>query len=162
MSASICIQQVDPRVRVVVLSALPRPDIACPMPTLIGDEDHVILGYYTEVHDWAIVRFVGCQSHALGPPNGESIPEHPLFKHGLGRSDCYEVKPSPWIEAIKGPQGIEMQDPLTGDSLLHCIITFEGSTFECIAQGISVCTIDPEQRMPIDEMIRIWKTPRGH
>ena len=161
MTASLCIHDIDPSVRVVELTDMPKPDAGAPVPTITGDEHCIVVGYYTSSGQWAIVRFDSVSTHAFGSPNDEAIHGHPLFEYGLKPYDCYEVKPSPWLNQLEIANRVHSRhDPkwfMSGEH--HYIIAFHDTLFECIAERYESSVIDPEKHKPLDEMIRVWKQP---
>jgi hypothetical protein len=70
----------------------------------------------------ALLKFGGVSEHYIGPPNDEALHLHPLYKHGLGAYDFFEIHGSP--KAI-GP-------------LHHWIITFHDETVEVVAENAHV------------------------
>jgi len=70
----------------------------------------------------------------FGSPNDEGLPEHPLFKLGLGFYGAFEVHNSPWISSLypDGENGAE--------GLHHIVLTFHDTTFECITNRFAFHT----------------------
>lgn len=106
---------------------------------------------YLEDKGIAIVECVGCCQSRHGYPNDEGRQEHPLWGAGL-KDACgvCEVLESSWVEQVSSQmktsarriwgRRYESAYKPTGQatSLRHFIFTFKESTFECIAQGLSV------------------------
>lgn len=91
---------VDELDEVIALTELPRSDAGAPMPLVLADEVTAVVAYGVPDADlpaieplidgaaedgeiMAVVRFVGCHAHMLGPPNDEAFEGHPLAGRGL-------------------------------------------------------------------------------
>ncbi len=98
----------------------------------------------------AVLECEGYSATKFGYPNDEGLPEHPLYRFGMGsvRSTVLVAEGSPWLQEV-----IEQQRASTkrirgqGDVLLkhsaapsqkHFIVPLKEATFECIAKSLKV------------------------
>ncbi len=159
MTASLCFEHIDPKVRVVELSDLPRPSSAVPEPIVLADESRKILSYEEyDTSQWVIVQFLGCSSLALGRPNDEAIDGHPFYRLGLEPYGSYEIKNSPWIQALERANRVHSQhNPDAYIDTKHYIIVFHDSTFECVAADFIVHAKITDRSKVLDEMLKMWR-----
>jgi hypothetical protein len=74
---------IDERDRVILIDALPQPDVGAPVPVLVADEDRVALAYVARAtqpsddESIAVAEFVRPYAHMFGPPNDEAFEGHP-------------------------------------------------------------------------------------
>lgn len=118
------------------------------MPFVLADEGIVILSFFTPSNaaavgehrstSAAILQFQIPLMHLLGPPNDEAIRGHPLWRRGLDYYSAYRVEHSSLLRRVAVMNYVHPRnDPAAFDNLQHYILTFEDSTFECIAQSYS-------------------------
>jgi hypothetical protein len=84
----------------------------------------------------------------FGPPNDEGLEGHPLYSRGLDYHNCFEVRESSWIRSFERMNRVHMwHDATRFARYRHFIITFQDSTFECIAERyrVSIQTGDPAE-----------------
>jgi hypothetical protein len=76
--------------------------------------------------------------HVLGPPNDEAFRGHPLWRRGLDYYSAYRVEHSSLLRRVVAMNYVHPRnDPAAFDNFHHYIVTFEDSTFECLAQSYS-------------------------
>lgn len=115
------------RDRRVPLKDAPRWDHEAPWPAVVADAGLAHLGYYARSQEdvTVVVTFWGCADLRFGPPE-----EKP------GRA--WEVLGSSWLadrRAQAAERSIEAVQELA--RLRHFVFAFPGSTFECLAEGMS-------------------------
>lgn len=77
--------------------------------------------------------------HLLGPPNDEAIRGHPLWRRGLDSYRAYQVEQSSLLRRIAVMNYVHPRnDPASFDHFRHYILTFEDSTFECVAKSYTI------------------------
>lgn len=87
----------------------------------------------------ANVTFENYLIYKLGYPNAEVLQSHPYYKLGLSWYKLYEVLGSTWIKDIEQMNKMHpLHNPTRYKMFKHFIITFEDSTFECIAKGVEI------------------------
>jgi len=80
---------------------------------------------------------IGCMIATFGYPNDEALGSHPLYASGLRQYAVFEVIDSSWKRGV-----IEQNlrsfpvNPPHYESLRHFVVTFQDSTFECLAQEL--------------------------
>jgi len=98
---------IDERDRVILVDALPQPDVGAPIPVLVADENRVTLAYVARPtqpsHDEsiAVAEFVRPYAHMFGPPNDEAFEDHPLAGRGLEPYGVFRIEDSSWL---RGPR----------------------------------------------------------
>jgi hypothetical protein len=117
------------------------------MPFVVADEGIVLLSFFTPSNaaveedrsaTAAIMQFHIPLMHLLGPPNDEAIKGHPLWRRGLDYYSAYRVEHSSLLRRIAIMNYVHPRnDPAAFDKFHHYILTFEDSTFECVAQSYS-------------------------
>jgi hypothetical protein len=87
----------------------------------------------------ANVAFENYLIYKFGYPNAEILQSHPYYKLGLRWYKLYEITGSTWIKDIEQMnQKHPLHNPTRYKIFKHFIITFEDSTFECIAKGVEI------------------------
>jgi len=144
--------------RIVEIEGVPRPDMGAPLPALVSDESHLLLAYVITEPDptWdgadvnavspdspdqpiAIVRLDRPYAHLFGPPNDETLDGHPLAARGLCRYSVNEVIHSSWIHSLERMNSVHpCHRSEYFEQLKHYIFAFHDSTFECVAEGLTV------------------------
>jgi hypothetical protein len=84
------------------------------------------------------VLFADAVFHRLGPPGDADLPIHPLASQGLTGYAAHEVVNSSLCSEIAAVPAGSMAISPEAPARRHFVITFEGSTFECVA---SDCTV---------------------
>jgi hypothetical protein len=140
---------IDEKDAVVPLSNFPRPDAGAPRPVISATEHFVAVAYYAVGPGDAVALITfDSYAHMFGPPNDEGLEGHPLYSRGLHYHNCFEVRESSWIRSFERMNRVHMwHDSARFARHRHFIITFQDSTFECIAEryGISIQAGDPAE-----------------
>ena len=149
--------EVDEKDQVVVLENVPRSSVGAPTPIVLSDEGKTMLAFHLQntPDDWdgtsvrligpeyeepsAIVEFEWCYAYMFGPPNDEAFSGHPLSARGLDPYGAYEVLNSSWIRQLERMNAVhQYHEPERFWERHHYIFAFHDSTFECVADGLSV------------------------
>lgn len=133
---------VDDKDQAISLGDIPRPDAGAPQPVILATEHFVAVAYYA-VGPGDAVALVTFDSyaHMLGPPDDEALDAHPLRSRGLDYHNAFEVKESSWIRSLEQMNRVHMwHDAAYFARYRHFIITFQDSTFECVAERYHVST----------------------
>ncbi len=133
---------VDEKDTAVSLSDIPGPDAGAPRPVILATESFLAVAYYA-VGPGDAVALVTFDSyaHMLGPPDDEALEGHPLYSRGLDYYKAFEVRESSWIRSLERMNRVHMwHDSAYFAHYRHFIITFQDSTFECIAKAYHVST----------------------
>lgn len=141
---------IDDRDAVVELGDIPKPRGGAPMPFILADDGILLLSYFVpseasadagEKLTAAILRFDLPLMHLFGPPNDEAIRGHPLWHRGLESYGTYRVDQSSLLRRLAAMNRVHPRnDPAAFDKFQHYIVTFEDSTFECVARSYEVST----------------------
>ena len=136
---------IDDRDRVVAFPAIPAPDAGAPEPVVEAHEHLVRLAYFpsdgsiSSDQQKAVVEFRGCKSFLFGMPNDETLDGHPLWERGLHFYQPARVLESSWVRQVERMASVHDQhSPSRFSELLHLIIPFHDSTFECLTDTFSV------------------------
>lgn len=141
---------------IVELTDLPHPLASAPVPFILSDEHLITLAYIAGEGDApsdgtsikllgpetsnvlvAVLRFSRYRSFTFGSPNDEALRGHPLASRGLRSYSIFEVKHSSWIEQLKEMNSVHPRHmPEVFDDYRHFVITFQDSTFECVAKTV--------------------------
>jgi hypothetical protein len=133
---------VDEQDEVVPVNDVPRPDAGAPNPVISATERFVAVAYYAAGPGdiVALINF-DALAHTFGRPNDEALEAHPLHSRGLDYHMAFEVRRSSWIRSFERMNRVRMwHDPDQFGGYRHFIITFQDSTFECIAEDYCVST----------------------
>jgi hypothetical protein len=130
--------------QVVLLDSVPHPAADAAEPFIVASERRVILSYPIAEADFerfgpfdpdddpfCAVLFPDAVFHRLGPPGDGDLTIHPLASQGLAGYSVHEVVNSSLaaeIAAVASP----------GPAQRHFVITFQDSTFECVASDYTV------------------------
>jgi hypothetical protein len=129
-----------------------------PVPVVLSNEYKLTLLYYyhkvptdTALYDMpvernnaedkgiAVLHFKNHLIYKFGYPNAEVLQSHAYYKFGLESYEIYEVIESEWLLEIERMNKVHpFHNPVRYKMYKHYIITFEDSTFECIAAGIEL------------------------
>lgn len=130
---------VDGKDEIVEIEDLPLPASGAPMPLILADDQHLMLGYEIAPggEELAVLRFPHSLAHFFGPPNEESWRGHPLAQRGLTPGGVYEVRHSSWCRALERLNRVHPRhDPRRYDRYRHFVFAFHDETFECIAEEV--------------------------
>jgi hypothetical protein len=114
------------------------PSTGAPLPVMYQDEHVsalVFFGRSTEEPsaETRVLVEASCMVATFGYPNDEAIPGHPLYTSGL-RLGVFEVLNSSWkSRLIAQNEKCFPRTPPHYYDLRHFIITFQDSSFECLA-----------------------------
>jgi hypothetical protein len=146
---------------VVLLADFPQSDSGAPEPAFLRSEHRCLLAFRLQdgmsggtgvtIVDpsalsgerAALVEFVRPCATLFGPPGDETLRVHPLAARGLKPAGAYEVRHSSWVRALVRMDAVHPRHrPERFQALRHFVITFHDSTFECVAEGLSVTERD--------------------
>ena len=129
-----------------------------PVPVVLSDEYNLSLFYYydkffaenitvdmpvernsNEDKGIAHIKFDIYLIYKFGYPNVEVLQSHPYYHLGLEPYNIFEVVESDWVKEIEIRNRVHpFHNRLRYLMYKHFIITFEDSTFECIARGLEI------------------------
>jgi hypothetical protein len=130
--------------QVLLLDSVPHPAADAAEPFIVASARRVILAYPIAEADFerfgpfdpdddpfCTVLFPDAAFHRLGPPGDVDLEIHPLAMQGLLGYSAHEVVNSSLAAEIAtvGP---------AVPTLRHFVITFQDSTFECVASDYTV------------------------
>lgn len=130
--------------QVVLLDSIPHPAADAAEPFIVASGRRLILAYPIAEADFerfgpfdpdddpfCTVLFPDAVFHRLGPPGDIDLEIHPLAAQGLFGYSAHEVVTSSLAAEIAAVD-------LAGPALRHFVITFQDSTFECVASDYTV------------------------
>jgi hypothetical protein len=130
--------------QVVLLDSVPHPAADAAEPFIVASDRRVILAYPIAEADFerfgpfdpdddpfCTVLFPDAAFHRLGPPGDVDLEIHPLAMQGLLGYAAHEVVNSSLAAEIAT---VGSAVP----ALRHFVITFQDSTFECVASDYTV------------------------
>ncbi|MFM0225624.1 hypothetical protein [Paraburkholderia dipogonis] len=130
--------------QVVLLDSVPHPAEDTAEPFIVASDRRVILSYPIAESDFerfgpfdpdddpfCAVLFPDTVFHRLGPPGDGDLEIHPLAAHGLTGYSVHEVLNSSLAAELAAAASTE-------PALRHFVITFQESTFECVASDYTV------------------------
>lgn len=141
------------------LTSLPRMDPGAPCPTILAQENSLLLGYFLQERQQdhgleppcLLVRFQRPYAHYLGAPNEEAISGHPLAERGVTPCAAFEISESSWLQDLERMNSVHPYHDLRQYSQFrHFIFVFHDSTFECIAESFETF----ERRGEIGDALR--------
>lgn len=174
---------VDDRDRVVELQDVPQCETGAPLPLVLADDNHLLLGYLISKPDpnWdgtyvnvvgptsedrpvAIVRFDRPYAHMFGPPNDEAFGGHPLAARGLMPYGAFEVPDSSWIRALERMNSVHARHNREWflEGKRHFIFVFHDSTFECVATNYVVERLRGSLVLGFDRMRELFTKSWTH
>ncbi|WP_206996782.1 hypothetical protein [Trinickia mobilis] len=143
MSSSIGSSQQD---TVVLLDSVPSPTGDVPEPFVVANERRVVVAYRIAEADFerfgpfdegddpfCVVVFSEADFHQFGPPNAEDLYGHPLASRGLRGYCAHEIVNSSLVADSWGRA--------SSNDRRHFVLTFQYSTFECVAADCTVAGI---------------------
>ncbi|PRY09333.1 hypothetical protein [Paraburkholderia sp. BL25I1N1] len=129
---------------VVLLDSVPYPAEDAAEPFIVASDRRVILSYPIAESDFerfgpfdpdddpfCAVLFPDAVFHRLGPPGDADLEIHPLASQGLAGYSVHEVMNSSLVTELAAVAS-------TSPALRHFVITFQASTFECVASDYTV------------------------
>jgi hypothetical protein len=137
--------------KVVLLDSAPRPAADAAEPFIVASDRRVILTYPIAESDFerfgpfdpdddpfCALLFADAVFHRLGPPGDADLSIHPLAAQGLTGYAVHEIVNSSLCAEIAAvPAGSPATAP-EAPTRRHFVITFEASTFECVASDYTV------------------------
>ncbi|WP_168789800.1 hypothetical protein [Paraburkholderia aromaticivorans] len=130
--------------QVVLLDSVPHPAEDAAEPFIVASARRVILSYPIAESDFerfgpfdpdddpfCAVLFPDTVFHRLGPPGDGDLEIHPLASQGLTGYSVHEVMNSSLAAELAAGAS-------AGPVLRHFVITFQASTFECVASDYTV------------------------
>jgi hypothetical protein len=130
--------------QVVLLDSVPHPAADAAEPFIVASGRRVILAYPIAEADFerfgpfdpdddpfCTVLFPDAMFHRLGPPGDVDLEIHPLAVQGLLGYSVHEIVNSSLAAEIAA---VGSALP----ALRHFVMTFQGSTFECVASDYTV------------------------
>ncbi|HEX3378848.1 MAG TPA: hypothetical protein VHU21_03470 [Paraburkholderia sp.] len=137
--------------QVVLLDCVPHPAADAADPFIVVSDRRVILTYPIAESDFerfgpfdpdddpfCAVLFADAVFHRLGPPGDADLPIHPLAAQGLSSYAVHEVVNSSLCAEIAAVPAGSMAIADQAPARRHFVITFEASTFECVASDYTV------------------------
>ncbi|NVH72996.1 hypothetical protein FSB08_10515 [Paraburkholderia sp. JPY432] len=137
--------------QVFLLDSVPHPAADAAEPFIVASDRRAILTYPIAESDFerfgpfdpdddpfCAVLFADAVFHRLGPPGDDALAIHPLAAHGLTGYAVHEIFNSSLCAEIAAvttdPIAIAAESP----ARRHFVITFQASTFECVASDYTV------------------------
>lgn len=130
--------------QIVLLGDVPQPAMDAAEPFIVASDRRVILAYPIAESDFerfgpfdpeddpfCTVLFADAAFHRLGPPGDAALDVHPLAVQGLNSYSVHEVVNSSLAAEIASVSTLV-------PALRHFLITFNESTFECVASDYTV------------------------
>lgn len=139
---------VDDRDEVLNFEGLPYHSAGAPKPLLLANDNCLVLAYETapDGEQYAILKFAVPYAHYFGPPNDEASRGHPLAQRGLRPYGIFEIRNSSWIRAFERMNRVHVHhDARTFEAFRHFVFTFHDKTFECVAHGMALAAIAPNE-----------------
>jgi hypothetical protein len=134
--------------QVVLLDGVPHPAEDAAEPFIVASARRVILSYPIAESDFerfgpfdadddpfCTVLFPDTIFHRLGPPGDVDLEIHPLAPQGLIGYSVHEVTNSSLVAEVVAELAAVAS---TGAAKRHFVITFNESTFECVASDYTV------------------------
>jgi hypothetical protein len=133
--------------QVVLLDGVPNPAADAPEPFVVANERRVVIAYRIAEADFerfgpfdedddpfCAVEFSAAAFHQFGPPNDEGLYAHPLAAQGLRGYSAHEIVNSSLVADSWGADAAQ-------DGFRHYVLTFQDSTYECVAADCTVVGI---------------------
>ncbi|MFM0723093.1 hypothetical protein PQQ53_05300 [Paraburkholderia strydomiana] len=130
--------------QVVLLDSVPHPAADAAEPFIVASDRRVILAYPIAEADFerfgpfdpdddpfCTVLFPDAAFHRLGPPGDVDLEIHPLAMQGLLGYAAHEV-----VNSSLAAEIVTVGSAVP--ALRHFVITFQDSTFECVASDYTV------------------------
>lgn len=138
--------KVGRRDKVVALDSLPQSDTGAPLPLVVASDNELRIAYISpgnrrDGEVMVTVPFNGAQAHMFGSPNDEAFDGHPLARRGLQPYGAFEIKHSSWIRQLERMNSVHPhRSPELFEGLRHYVLSFDDTTFECVAEGFDYKT----------------------
>jgi hypothetical protein len=138
---------IHPRDAAVPLNSVPRPAANASEPFVVANERRVAVAYRIDAVEFerfgpfgegddpfCVVLFSEAAFHQFGPPNDDDLDAHPLARCGLRRYSAHEIENSSLVSDSWGKAA-------STDGRRHFVLTFQYSTYECVAADCTVVGI---------------------
>ena len=147
-----------------------RWDKGAPLPYLLQNDYRTFLAFFLQTIDpnWdgtyvsvripssefseklALVEFERCVCTKMGIPNDEVLHGHRLYGKGLTGYETMAVENSMWRKELEKINSVhDAYKPESWRGLKHYILPFHDSTFECVARGFKVETL----QVPLSDLL---------
>jgi hypothetical protein len=152
------VYEIDRRDSVAPFEGIPLPDAGPAATVALASEHSVVLGYRAAsgFGTTVVLTFEGVVAHYFGAPNDEALTGHPLSPRGLAPYGVYLVQESSWVRAIDRLTAVPHAASETR-ARRHFVLTFQDSTFECVAAEIQIETA-PITTAPADAAARKFRS----
>ncbi|WP_233852743.1 hypothetical protein [Paraburkholderia sp. HD33-4] len=137
--------------QIFLLDSAPRPAADAAEPFIVASDRRVILTYPIAESDFerfgpfdadddpfCAVLFADTVFHRLGPPGDDDLVIHPLAEQGLTGCSVHEVVNSSLCAELAAVATGSMAIDPGAPARRHFVITFQASTFECVASDYTV------------------------
>jgi hypothetical protein len=125
------------------------PNSGAPQPVLFETEHDAVLIFWGQrneapgTRERVAVTAWHCMIATFGYPNDEALPGHRLYESGLSYYGVFEVLEPSWRgRIIAQNQSVFPKTPAHYERLRHFIVTFQDSTFECLAEQLSAQLVE--------------------
>lgn len=148
-------------VRPLSVGVVPAGDLSSPIFLQNERDAFVVFDALVEGSDTrcgcAMIRLQSCLVTRFGYPNDRELlalmgPQ--LYPRGPGIYGVFEVHNSSWIAEIQEQQQ-RCLPYLAIPSRRHILITFQGSTFEAIAQAVSAVTLEETRSSAVSTLTQV-------
>jgi hypothetical protein len=133
------------------------PERGAPEPTLLQSRQRAILVFAATARDravTAVAEFTGCLATRFGYPGDEELPGHPLYGKGLRYYNISEVLHSSWLDQLHQQSIGLFPDGPDWEQQRHFVITLHGSTFECLAEDITIATTNDPNYVALARLLQ--------
>ncbi|MFP4894794.1 hypothetical protein [Paraburkholderia sp. EG304] len=137
--------------QVFLLDSVPHPAADAAEPFIVASDRRVILTYPIAESDFerfgpfdpdddpfCAVLFADAVFHRLGPPGDDDLAIHPLAAQGLAGYAAHEIVNSSLCAEIAAVATEPITIAAEAPARRHFVITFQASTFECVASDYTV------------------------
>jgi hypothetical protein len=138
----------------IEIKGLFEMDCGAPSPTIISDDNELILTFYSDqeatspvpqernvVYDRGVIvlKFYAYQTYSFGLTGNETIHGHPYSKLGMRSYSFYEMRDSDLIKSLQEIQKVHpFYNAESWKTCKHYILTFHDNMFECIADYFEI------------------------
>lgn len=101
----------------------------------------------------AIISFKNFLIYKFGYPNVEVLQSHPYYSLGLEPYKIYEVVESDWVSKIEQMNKVHpFHNSVKYKMYKHFILTFEDSTFECVARSTELTFVQSSMQEALQSL----------
>lgn len=142
---------------VTVLNVGLYPQPGAPQPIVLQDGPRAILvfGAVTPKEQTltAVAELNGCLATLFAYPGDEALRGHPLYRNGLRPNSINEILHSTWLHKLRQQNIVAF--PLSSDwQHHHFVIALDDSTFECIADDLTITTTEKSQYIALLHVVQ--------